>query len=132
VTETIRQLMARGVVVRTVINGLIFDGATKDPMQKAVRNALIAFMAAMAEAQAEATREAQRAGIAHAKATERHSYRGRKPSFDRTQLGIIRDLLAQNASPTAISDAAGVSRQVVYRVQDDPAKAEAMLAEWGV
>jgi hypothetical protein len=24
-----------------------------------------------------------------------------------------------------------VSRQVVYRVQDDPAKAEAMLAEWG-
>ena len=30
-----------------------------------------------------------------------------------------------------IAGAAGVSRQVVYRVQDDPAKAEAMLAEWG-
>jgi putative DNA-invertase from lambdoid prophage Rac len=132
VTETIRQFMARGVVVRTVINGLIFDGATKDPMQKAVRDALIAFMAATAEAQAEATREAQKAGIAHARATERHSYRGRKPSFDRTQLGIIRDLLAQDASPTAIAEAAGVSRQVVYRVQDDPAKAEAMLAEWGM
>ena len=38
----------------------------------------------------------------------------------------------QDASPTAIADAAGVSRQVVYRVQDDPAKAEAMLAEWGM
>jgi hypothetical protein len=38
---------------------------------------------------------------------------------------------AQDASPTAIA-AAGVSRQVVYWVQDDPAKAEAMLAEWGM
>src|ERR1700758_104139 len=66
VTEVIRQFMARGVVVRTVINGLVFDGATKAPMQKAVRDALIAFMAATAEAQAEATREAQKAGIAHA------------------------------------------------------------------
>ena len=26
----------------------------------------------------------------------------------------------------------GRGRQVVYRVQDDPAKAEAMLAEWGM
>jgi hypothetical protein len=31
-----------------------------------------------------------------------------------------------------IAEAAGVSRQVIYRVQDDPAKAEAMLAEWGI
>ena len=45
VTDTIRAFMARGVIVRTVINGLVFDGATKDPMQKAVRDALIAFMA---------------------------------------------------------------------------------------
>ncbi len=132
VTEVIRQFMARGVVIKTVINGLTFDGATKDPMQKAVRDALIAFMAATAEAQAEATREAQKAGIAHVKATEPHRYRGRKPSFDRVQLDIILGLLAQDASPTAIAEAAGVSRQVVYRVEDDPAKAEAMLAEWGL
>ncbi len=37
---------------------------TKDPIQHAVRDALIAFIAAMAEAQAIATKEAQRAGIA--------------------------------------------------------------------
>jgi putative DNA-invertase from lambdoid prophage Rac len=68
VTEVIRQLMAKGVVIKTVINGgLTFDGSTEDPMQKAVRDALIAFMAAMSEAQAEATKEAQRAGIAHAR-----------------------------------------------------------------
>ena len=80
VTEVIRQFMARGVIIKTVINRMTFDGATQDPMQKAVRDALIAFMAATAEAQAEATREAQRAGIAHAIANEPQSYRGRKPS----------------------------------------------------
>ena len=132
VTEVIRQLMARGVVVRTVINNMTFDGATRDPMQKAVRDALIAFMAAMSEAQAEATREAQRAGIAHARATEPQSYRGRKPSFDREALALVRDMLAQDAGPSAIAKVAGVSRQTVYRIKDDPAKAEALLLEWAL
>ena len=54
VTDTIREFMRRGVVIRTVINGLTFDGATNDPMQAAVRDALIAFMAATAQAQGEA------------------------------------------------------------------------------
>jgi putative DNA-invertase from lambdoid prophage Rac len=52
VTEDIRQFMAIGVIIKTVINGMTFDGATNDPMQKAVRDALVAFMAAMALAQA--------------------------------------------------------------------------------
>jgi putative DNA-invertase from lambdoid prophage Rac len=39
---------------------------------------MVAFMATTAEAQAEATSEAQRAGIVHAKAAETHDYRGRK------------------------------------------------------
>ncbi len=60
VTDTIREFMRRGVVVRTVINGLTFDGATADPMQSAVRDALIGFMAALSQAQAEATKEAQK------------------------------------------------------------------------
>jgi DNA invertase Pin-like site-specific DNA recombinase len=68
ICDTIREFMRRGVVIRTVINGITFDGATKDAMQCAIRDALIAFMAATAQAQAEATKEAQRAGIAHAKA----------------------------------------------------------------
>jgi putative DNA-invertase from lambdoid prophage Rac len=132
VTEVVREFMAKGVVIKTVINAMTFDGAARDPMQKAVRDALIAFMAAMAEAQTEATREAQRAGIEHAKTNEPQSYRGRKPSFTRDQLDIIRDLLAQGVNPTAVSKQADVSRQVVYRVKDDPAKAEAILAEWGL
>src|SRR5712671_3722366 len=65
VSDTIREFMRRGVIIRTVINGVTFDGATKDPMQQAVRDALIAFMAATSQAQAEATKAAQRAGIEH-------------------------------------------------------------------
>src|SRR5918997_1392027 len=59
VSDTIREFMRRGVVIRTIINSMTFDGATKDPMQQAVRDALIAFMAATAQAQAEATKAAQ-------------------------------------------------------------------------
>jgi putative DNA-invertase from lambdoid prophage Rac len=72
--------MKRGAVVQTVINGLAFDGATKDPMQTAVRDALVSFMAALSQAQAEATREAQHAGIEHAKARDDASVAGNRPS----------------------------------------------------
>src|SRR5262249_26039085 len=99
ICDTIRGFMRRGVVIRTVINGLTFDGATKDPMQSAVRDALIAFMAATAQAQAEATKEAQRAGIAHAKANaDARAYRGRKPSYTRTQLEDAHVLLGRSAA----------------------------------
>ncbi|GJE53404.1 hypothetical protein GOFOIKOB_6483 [Methylobacterium tardum] len=70
VTETVREFMRRGVFMRTVINSMIFDGATTDPVQMAVRDALIGFMAATAQVQAEATKEAQRAGIEYAKERE--------------------------------------------------------------
>ena len=46
-------------------------------MQRAVRDALIAFMAATAQAQAEATKAAQRAGIEHAKQNDQRAYLGR-------------------------------------------------------
>jgi hypothetical protein len=46
VCETIRQFMVRGVIIRTVINGMTFDGAPTDPIAKAVRDALIGFRAA--------------------------------------------------------------------------------------
>src|SRR5215213_7207189 len=47
IADTIRAFMRRGVVIKTVINGMVFDGSTKEPMQAAVRDALIAFMAAL-------------------------------------------------------------------------------------
>jgi putative DNA-invertase from lambdoid prophage Rac len=129
VTEGIREFMKRGVVIRTVINGLVFDGATKDPMQMAVRDALISFMAALSQAQAEATKEAQRAGIEHAKAQE-DTYRGRKPSFRREQLDRVRDMLTTGTSITTIAKTTGLSRQAIYRLKNDPAWAESVLLTW--
>jgi putative DNA-invertase from lambdoid prophage Rac len=38
---------------------MTFDGATTDPMQEAARDALVVFMAASAQAQAEASKAAQ-------------------------------------------------------------------------
>jgi putative DNA-invertase from lambdoid prophage Rac len=51
---------------------------TKDPMQQAVRDALIGFISALSQAQAEATKEAQKGGIAHAQTGEEGAYRGHK------------------------------------------------------
>jgi len=130
VTDTIRHFMRQGVVVRTVINNLTFDGSTKDAMQQAVRDALIAFMAATAQAQAEATKEAQRAGIADARAKEPEKYRGRKPSFTRQQLHAMRDMLGAGAGASAIAKATGLTRPTVQRLRDDMAGAEAVLARW--
>jgi len=134
VTETIRTLMQRGVVVRTIINGMTFDGATKDPIQRAVRDALIAFMAATAQAQAEATKEAQKAGIKAARQAEDApiKYRGRKPTFDVEQLHRTHELLSMGWTPSAISAEVGIPRATVYRIKDDPAKAVALLETWGI
>ncbi|PBB88394.1 recombinase family protein [Mesorhizobium sp. WSM3876] len=131
VCDTIREFMRKGVVVRTVINNMTFDGATKDPMQQAVRDALIAFMAATAQAQAEATKEAQRAGIEAARAQE-DRYRGRKPSYDRAALRAVTDMLAQGQGTSAVAKAAGLTRQTVLRIKEDPAAAEKALVAWGM
>ena len=95
-------------------------------MQKAVRDALIAFMAATAQA----TKAARRAGIEHAKA-KGDGYRGRKPSYTHEQLTTVRKMLGQGANIIQIAKAAGLSRQTVYRIKGDPAGAEAALAAWG-
>lgn len=132
VCDTIREFMRRGVVVRTAINNMTFDGATSDPMQMAVRDALIAFMAATAQAQAEATKEAQKAGIAHAKANGERRYLGRKPSFDRRQFEAVRDALGQGEAIATVAKASGLGRSAVYLIRDEPAKMEAALAAWGM
>jgi putative DNA-invertase from lambdoid prophage Rac len=131
VCDTIREFMRRGVVIRTVINNFTFDGATRDPMQRAVRDALIAFMAATSQAQAEATKAAQRAGIEHAKQSGDRAYLGRKPSFTREQFNEVRAMLGQEAVGIAqIARETGLTRQTVYRIKGDPAGAEGALAAW--
>jgi putative DNA-invertase from lambdoid prophage Rac len=133
VVETIQRFMEKGVVIRTVIKGFTFDGSTNDPMQKAVRDALIGFMAAMAQAQAEGTKEAQRAGIAHAKANEPTAYRGRKPSFTREQFSTVLTLAGQGTMNTSqIAKSVGLERMAVARIRQNPANAEQQLVTWGL
>lgn len=130
VTDTIRYLMAKGVVVETVINRMRFDGATTDPIQQAVRDALIAFMAATAQAQVEATKSAQKAGIAAAK-DDATKYRGRRPSYDRQQFEGVKMELNANLNISAVAKQFGLSRQTVLRIRDNGAEAEAALQRWG-
>jgi DNA invertase Pin-like site-specific DNA recombinase len=133
VRDTIQEFMRRGVVVRTVINNLTFDGATKDPMQQAVRDALIGFLAAAAQSTAEAIKEAQKSGIALAKAKESEiKYKGRKPSYSRTQFDAVVALLERGAGISEIAAATELSRQAIYRIRDERSAAEASLVSWGL
>jgi putative DNA-invertase from lambdoid prophage Rac len=133
VCDTIREFMRRGVVIKTVINGMTFDGSTTDPMQCAVRDALIAFMAATAQAQAEATKSAQRAGIDHKRRVEPTAYLGRKPSYTRQQLDRVMSALSSASAPSlsTIARAEGLSKQTLFRIKADPRAAEAALGAWG-
>jgi DNA invertase Pin-like site-specific DNA recombinase len=117
--------------VDAVINNFTFDGATRDPIQRTVRDALIAFMAATSQAQAEATKAAQRAGIEHAKQSGERAYLGRKPSFTREQFVKVRAMLGQQTVGIAqIARETGLTRQTVYRIKADPVGAEGALVAW--
>jgi len=134
VCDTIREFMRRGVLIRTVINAMTFDGSTHDPMQQAVRDALIAFMAATAQAQAEATKSAQRAGIDHKRRAQPSAYLGRKPSYTRQQLDRILSALSSASAPSlsTIARAERLTKQTVFRIKADPRAAEAALVAWGL
>jgi DNA invertase Pin-like site-specific DNA recombinase len=129
VSDNIREFMKRGVIVKTIINGMTFDGATQDPMSKAVRDALIGFMAALSQAQAEATKEAQKAGIAHAKADPKN-YRGRKPSYTESQVTEVLSLAGEGRHAPDIAKQVGLSRQAIYRIQAHPDDAFASVRAW--
>ena len=77
-------------------------------MQCDVRDALVALKAATTQAQAEATKEAQRAGIAHAKANGgARAYKGRKPSYSREQYESAQAILGKCASVGEVARSAG-------------------------
>ena len=132
VSDTIREFMRRGVVVRTVINGMTFDGSTKDPMHQAVRDALIGFMAALSQAQAEAMKEARKAGIAHAKAQPDadRKFRGRKPSYTRDQFETAQRRMMEGAGLSEVSRETNLSRAALWRYKKDPEACSAALAAW--
>ena len=62
VSDTMRLFLLRGVTIKTVINRMTFDATLTDPLQLAARDAMLAFMAALADADAKAKKEARTAG----------------------------------------------------------------------
>lgn len=131
VSDTIRVFMRKGVIVKTVTSSMVFDGSTKEPIQQAVRDALIGFMAALSQAQSEATKEAQRAGIEHARAHV-GKFLGRKPVYNRAQFEEARTLLADEVPVAKIAKKLGISRQTVDRMRDNPEKTIEVLKTWGL
>jgi putative DNA-invertase from lambdoid prophage Rac len=90
-------------------------------------------VAATSQAQAKATKAAQRADIEHVQQSGERAYLGRKPSFTREQFVKVRAMLGQQAVGIAqIAKETGLTRQTVYRIKDDPAGAEGVLGAWGL
>ncbi|VVE36995.1 resolvase [Pandoraea pneumonica] len=78
--RTMRRLMDFGVRVECTLNGMVFDGNAKGAIEKATRDAVLAFMAAQGEADYLNRAEMQRRGVAIAKADGK--YKGRARSQD--------------------------------------------------
>jgi putative DNA-invertase from lambdoid prophage Rac len=70
--STMRQLMDMGVKVVCTMNKMEFDGAATNAIAKAVRTAVLAFIAAQGEADYLNRREMQKRGIASAKERGKH------------------------------------------------------------
>jgi len=130
IQKNIRLFLDRGVTIRTVINGMTFDAKPTDAMAKAIRDAMLSFMSAMAEAQALAMKEAQSAGIAHAKATKPDSYKGRKPSYTAAQVSLIMQKFKEGDGVNKIARDVGLSKFSVSRITRDPDKALKSLSRW--
>lgn len=93
------QLMAMGVKVICTLNGMEFDGNTTDPMKKAIRDSLLAFMAAQGEADYLNRKEMQRRGIEIGKANG--IYKGRKRAADAATVSAWRAEHGKSIAETA-------------------------------
>jgi len=130
IQKNIRLFLDRGVTIKTVINGMTFDAKPQDAMGKAVRDAMLSFMSAMAQAQAVAMKEAQAAGIAHAREAAPMKYKGRKPSFTAEQLMQIEQLSQQGVGNNEIARQVGLSKFAVSRILKDVEAAQMKLGRW--
>ena len=116
--------------VDNALNAAKFCAKPTDAMAKAIRDAMLSFMSAMAEAQALAMKEAQSAGIAHAKAIKPDSYKGRKPSYTAAQVSLIMQKFKEGDGVNKIARDVGLSKFSVSRITRDPDKALESLSRW--
>jgi putative DNA-invertase from lambdoid prophage Rac len=130
IQQNIRLFLDRGVTIRTVINTMTFDAKPQDAMSKALRDAMLSFMSAMAEAQAIAMKEAQAAGIAHAKANKSTKYRGRKPSYTCREWYEVVSLREQGFGVNETARRTGLNKFLVSRISNNQEKTFEALKLW--
>ena len=130
IQKNIRLFLDRGVTIKTVINGMTFDAKPQDAMGKAVRDAMLSFMSAMAEAQAVAMKEAQAVGIAHSREAAPTKCRGRKPSYTAEQLMQIEQLSQQDVGNSEIARQVGLSKFTVSRILKEVEVVQIKLPRW--
>lgn len=110
---TMQRLMAEGVKVVCTLNGMEFDGAATDAIQKATRDAILAFMAAQGEADYLNRREMQRQGIEKARRDNPEKYAGRPPKADAAEVNTWR--AEHGASIAATAEHFGLGKATVAR-----------------
>ena len=130
IQNNIREFINRGVTIKTVINNMVFDAKPTDAMAKAVRDAMLSFMSAMAEAQTTAMKEAQAAGIENAKVNNPLAYRGRKPSYTFDQVLEVMEKFEHGTGVNQIAREVGLSKFAVSRITRNPAGARERLYLW--
>ncbi len=130
IQANIRKFIESGITIKTVINNMVFDAKPPDAMSKAVRDSMLSFMSAMAEAQTIAMKEAQASGIAHAKSTNPEAYKGRKPSFSLQQVNLIMQKFGEGIGVNQIARELDMSKFSVSRITRNPDKARASLELW--
>ncbi|MGY6160473.1 recombinase family protein [Paraburkholderia strydomiana] len=109
--ETMQRLMKKGVRVECTLNEMAFDGQETDATRKAIRDAILAFMAAQGEADYRNRREMQARGIALAKQEGR--YKGRKPAVNYEE---VRQYHAEHGgSVRSLADHFGVGVATISR-----------------
>ncbi|RQQ28191.1 recombinase family protein [Burkholderia stagnalis] len=99
--ETMQRLMKARVRVECTLNGMVFDGAAKDAISKATRDAVLAFMAAQGEADYLNRREMQARGISIAKTDGSYAAVGRKRKADYAEVRAWRSEHGASISQTA-------------------------------
>ncbi|MDM5181182.1 recombinase family protein [Massilia sp. DJPM01] len=77
-----QELMRMGVKVICTLNGMTFDGTATNAIDKATRDAVLAFIAAQGEADYLNRKEMQKRGIEVAKAADDGRYVGRSKATD--------------------------------------------------
>ncbi|WP_215776906.1 recombinase family protein [Paludibacterium sp. B53371] len=109
--NTMQTLMQRGVIVFCTMNKMAFDGSSDDPIAKATRDAVLAFMAAQGEVDYINRKEMQRRGIELAK--EQGRYNGRPKTVDDKAVAAWRS--ETGASIKATAEHFGIGESSVKR-----------------